>query len=213
MKPAHIEEGLPAGAKDMTHLIGNPTCDTEELDAWTFEHGGLTLAEDSTLMFYMKNFDVWQVIHGLPAGEYELRVKAWQLPKERDAALYDYEHAEDKEDGCAGTTAEIYAGPFSHRVKNCVSAAHIEDGDSSDVRLRFVCLDDSVDVNRLPHSDVVILPAFCKSDATPALKAFIANGGQVVLVADTEKEREAAPLIKGATVVSSYAEVIPAILK
>ena len=76
-----------------------------------------------------------------------------------------------------------------------------------------VCLDDSVDVNRLPHSDVVILPAFGKGDATPALKAFIANGGQVVLVADTEKERQDAPLIKGATVVSSYAEVIPAILK
>ena len=85
-KQVPMEEGLPAGAKDMTHLISNPTCDTEELDAWTFEHGGVTLAEDSTLMFYMKNFDVWQIIHGLPAGEYELRVKAWQLPNEQDAA-------------------------------------------------------------------------------------------------------------------------------
>ncbi len=139
-----MEEGLPAGAKDMTYLIGNPTCDTEELDAWTFEHGGKTLAEDSTLMFYMKNFDVWQIIHGLPAGEYELRVKAWQLPNEQDAALYDYEHAEDKEDGCALTTAEIYAGPFSHRVKNRVSMTDKTVNDSSDVRLRFVCLDDSM---------------------------------------------------------------------
>ena len=139
-----MEEGLPAGAKDMTYLIGNHTCDTEELDAWTFEHGGVTLAEDSTLMYYMKNFDVWQVIHGLPAGEYELRVKAWQLLNEWDAALYDYEHAEDKEDGCALTTAEIYAGPFSHRVKNRVSMTDETVNDSSDVRLRFVCLDDSV---------------------------------------------------------------------
>jgi hypothetical protein len=139
-----MEEGLPAGAKDMTHLISNPTCDTEKQDAWTFEHGGVTLAEDSTLMYYMKNFDVYQVIHGLPAGEYELRVKAWQLPNEHDAALYDYEHAEDKEDGCALTTAEIYAGPFSHRVKNRVSMTDKAVNDSSDVRLRFVCLDDSV---------------------------------------------------------------------
>ena len=139
-----LEEGLPAGAKDMTYLISNPTCDTEEQDAWTFEHGGVTLAEDSTLMYYMKNFDVWQIIHGLPAGEYELRVKAWQLPNEQDAALYDYEHAEDKEDGCALTTAEIYAGPFSHRVKNRVSMTDKAVNDSSDVRLRFVCLDDSV---------------------------------------------------------------------
>lgn len=143
-KQVPMEEGLPAGAKDMTYLIGNPTCDTEELDAWTFEHGGITLAEDSTLMYYMKNFDVWQIIHGLPAGEYELRVKAWQLPNEQDAALYDYEHAEDKEDGCALTTAEIYVGPFSHRVKNRVSMTDKTVNDSSDVRLRFVCLNDSV---------------------------------------------------------------------
>jgi len=143
-KQVPMEEGLPAGAKDMTYLIGNPTCDTEELDAWTIEHGGVTLAEDSTLMYYMKNFDVWQIIHGLPAGEYELRVKAWQLPNEQDAALYDYEHAEDKEDGCALTTAEIYAGPFSHRVKNRISMTDKAVNDSSDVRLRFVCLDDSM---------------------------------------------------------------------
>ena len=141
---ASLEEGLPAGAKDMTHLIGNPTCNTGELDAWTFEHGGKTLAEDSTLTYYMKNFDVWQVIHGLPAGEYELRVKAWQLPKEQEAALYDYEHAEDKEEGCAGTTAEIYAGSFACRVKNYVSMSYGTRKDSSDIRLRFVCLDDSV---------------------------------------------------------------------
>ena len=141
---APLEEGLPRGAKDMTHLLSNPGFDPDKLDAWTFEHGGVTLAEDSTLMYYMKNFDVWQIIHGLPAGEYELRVKAWQLLNEWDAALYDYEHAEDKEDGCALTTAEIYAGPFSHRVKNRVSMTDETVNDSSDVRLRFVCLDDSV---------------------------------------------------------------------
>ena len=39
---APLEEGLPRGAKDMTYLISNPTCDSEELDAWTFEHGGVT---------------------------------------------------------------------------------------------------------------------------------------------------------------------------
>ena len=143
-KQTPLEEGLPRGAKDMTHLLGNPHCDTDKLDAWTYEHGGVTLSEDSTLMYYMKDFDVYQVIHGLPAGEYELRAKAWQLPTERETARYDYEHAVDKEDGCALTNAEIYAGPFAHRVKNYVSAQHIEGTDSSDVRLRFVCLDDSV---------------------------------------------------------------------
>ena len=139
-----LEAGLPRGAKNMTHLIGNPTCDPDKLDAWTYEHGGVTLAEDSTLMYYMKDFDVYQVIHGLPAGEYELRAKAWQLPTERETARLDYEHAEDKEGGCALTNAEIYAGPFAHRVKNYASAQNIERSDSSDIRLRFVCLDDSV---------------------------------------------------------------------
>lgn len=148
-----MEEGLPTGAKDMTKLIANPTCDTDKLDAWTFEHGGVTLAEDSTLMYYMKNFDVWQVIHGLPAGEYELRVKAWQLPDQWDAARYNYEHAEDKEEGCAGTNAEIYAGPFAKHVRNYVSMTKETWRDSSDVRLRFVCLDDSVRIGFRANSN------------------------------------------------------------
>ena len=135
-----LEEGLPAGAKDMTHLLGNPTCEPDGLDAWTFERGGVTLAKDSTLMYYMKNFDVCQVVRGLPAGEYELRVNAWQLPEERGAALYNYEHARDKEDGCFGTNAEIYAGPFFKCVKNYCS----EPEGKRDNALRFVVVDDSV---------------------------------------------------------------------
>ena len=31
-----LEEGLPAGSKNMTHLLSNPTCDTDKLDACTF---------------------------------------------------------------------------------------------------------------------------------------------------------------------------------
>ena len=85
---APLEEGLPRGAKDMTHLLSNPGFDPDKLDAWTFEHGGVTLAEDSTLTYYMKDFDVYQVVHGLPAGEYELRAKAWQLPKDREGEPY-----------------------------------------------------------------------------------------------------------------------------
>jgi hypothetical protein len=141
---APLEEGLPRGAKDMTHLLSNPSFDPDNLDAWTYEHGGVTLSEDSTLMYYMKKFDVYQVVHGLPAGEYELRVKAWQSPDEREAARYAYEQAEDKEDGCACTNAEIYAGPFSKRVKNYVSDESEAERGTLDNALRFVVLDDSV---------------------------------------------------------------------
>ena len=139
-----LEEGLPRGTKDMTHLLCNPSFDPDKLDAWTFEHGGVTLAEDSTLMYYMKDFDVYQVVYGLPAGEYELRVKAWQLPDELKAARYAYEQAEDKKDGCAGTNAEIYAGPFSKKVKNFVSDVSEAEKGTLDNALRFVVLDDSV---------------------------------------------------------------------
>ena len=137
---APLEEGLPRGAKDMTHLLSNPCCDPDKLDAWTFAYGGVTLAEDSTLMYYMKKFDVYQVLHGLPAGEYELRVKAWQSPDEQEVARYAYEQAEDKEDGCVGTDAEIYAGPFAKKIRNYYSDTQ----GKWDNALRFVVLDDSV---------------------------------------------------------------------
>ena len=139
-----LEEGLPRGAKDMTHLLSNPCCDPDKLDAWTFEHGGVTLADDSTLMYYMKKFDVYQVVRGLPAGVYELRAKAWQLPDEHEAARYAYEQAEDKEDGCFGTNAEIYAGPFSKSIKNYISDESEAGRGALDNALRFVVLDDSV---------------------------------------------------------------------
>jgi len=112
------------GTVDMTYLIRNSHCDADSLDAWTFRLGGRTLATDGTLMYHMKNFDVYQVIHGLPAGEYELMVRAW---------------GEDNESDFQFSKAEIYAGPFSRRVKNRVFAT----GSYENV-LRFVLLDDSV---------------------------------------------------------------------
>jgi len=81
------------------------------------------------------------VVRGLPAGEYELRAKAWQLPDEHEAARYAYEQAEDKEDGCACTNAEIYAGPFSKRVKNYVSDEIEAEKGTLDNALRFVVLE------------------------------------------------------------------------
>ena len=87
---------MPAGAEDWTCRLRNPQCHTDSLDAWTFDLGGKPLEEDGTLTYFMKDFDVHQVVYGLPAGEYELRVRAWHLPCDTDKALYDYEKAEDK---------------------------------------------------------------------------------------------------------------------
>ena len=137
------DESLPAGAEDWTCAIRNPQCDADSLDVWTFTHGGRPLEEDGKLAYFMKDFDVNQMVHGLPAGEYELRARAWHLPCELDKALYDYEHAEDKADGTALAQAEIYAGPFAQRVKNYASEFGQEDSCYENV-LRFVVLDDSV---------------------------------------------------------------------
>ena len=142
-KCGKTNEGLPAGAKDWTWVMHNPRCDVDSLNVWTYTHGGMTLEENGTLTYFMKDFNVSQVVHGLPAGEYELRVKAWHLPCNLDQARYDYEHAEDKESGTALSKAEIYAGAFTQRVKNYVSEINQETCRYENV-LRFVVLDDSV---------------------------------------------------------------------
>ncbi len=110
--------------EDMTYKISNPHCESDSLDAWTFELGGRTLSSSGTLMYYMKDFDVYQVVRGLPAGEYELIVKAWGENNKVDM-LY--------------SNAEIYAGPFSQLVKN-----KAEDSENNDNVLHFVLLDDSL---------------------------------------------------------------------
>lgn len=134
---------LPAGAEDWTWKLRNPQCDSDSLDVWTFDQGGRPLDENGTLSYFMKDFDVYQVIYDLPAGEYELRVKAWHLPYDTVKALYEYENVEDKKDGTALSRAEIYAGPFAQWVKNYVSELNMENSNYENV-LHFVVLEDSV---------------------------------------------------------------------
>ena len=45
------------------------------------------------------------------------------------------------------------------------------------------------------------------------MEYFISRGGRVVIVADTETERQAAKKVKGALVLDSYDGVVDAILK
>lgn len=142
-KCGNADTNMPAGAENWTWALRNPQCDADSLDVWTFVHGGWPLDKDGTLTYFMKDFDACQVVHGLPAGEYELRVRAWHLPSIHETALYDYEHATDKEDGRALSRVEIYAGPFAQRVKNFVSEVGQDNGNYENV-LRFVVLEDSV---------------------------------------------------------------------
>jgi glutamine amidotransferase-like uncharacterized protein len=70
----------------------------------------------------------------------------------------------------------------------------------------------SIDANDLPHLDAVVIPAPEKKDDSPRLREFVANGGRIVVVADTDAKRALAEKIAGATVVDSYAKVVDALL-
>ena len=80
-----------------------------------------------------------------------------------------------------------------------------------------------VNNNALAHVETVVLlqPAKCNwtkpydcvhttlkpKDWTQRIKDFIASGGEVIILADTEEERKSASALKGAKVVGSYLEV------
>ena len=61
----------------------------------------------------------------------------------------------------------------------------------------------------------MVIPALQgkNDEALPLLKKFSAKGGRVVIVADTEKERELSGASPGAVEVGSYGEVPDAILR
>lgn len=79
---------------------------------------------------------------------------------------------------------------------------------------RFDCrISDAIDGNVLPHADAVVLCLFDANSWTPALERFAANGGKVIVVADTEGKRALATKFAGATLVDSYERVTDELLK
>ena len=62
--------------------------------------------------------------------------------------------------------------------------------------------------NELSHYDAVVMCLFGKDSWTPELKAFAANGGKVVFVADTAEKRRVAAEFDGAIIVESCDKVI-----
>ena len=76
--------------------------------------------------FYMETFDMWQTIHGLEPGRYEVRVSAFHRPDSGHWTMWHYEHASDQEDGRAYSTAELYADTASVRLLNWAVEANSE---------------------------------------------------------------------------------------
>ena len=69
------------------------------------------------------------------------------------------------------------------------------------------------DGGALAHLDAVVLTDKTDAGEAKRMNAFIARGGRVVAVCDTQEKRKAAELLKGAVVVGSYGDLIAALLK
>ena len=70
-----------------------------------------------------------------------------------------------------------------------------------DVRIQF-------DENDYPYVDAIVLTTVSKGDNSPAMRQFIANGGQLIVVAKTKEERAIAEKISGATILDSYDKML-----
>ncbi|MBO4448948.1 MAG: hypothetical protein J5807_05635, partial [Kiritimatiellae bacterium] len=137
-----------------------------------------------------------------------------------------HEHTSDMaRDALAWLTGVRPTGVLPARVrgaKSVILKMGVGKGSSSAVRFalktllhdrRFDCrVMSRLDNNELPHADAVVLCVFDKKCWTPALERFAANGGKVIVVADTEGKRALATKFAGATAVHSFDEV-PAALR
>lgn len=114
-----------------------PTLKIVNPDFHGFKGYGWTLADNcranffhegpiSAGSFYITTFDMWQVVHGLESGEYELSVHAFHRPDSGDWTKWHYEHAEDQEDGHVYVTAELYADTASVRLLNWATECNTE---------------------------------------------------------------------------------------
>lgn len=110
-------EGYPF---DITFKITNPTFGNNNATGWSGSAPGFQTFGNAE--FYMKNFDIYQTITGMPQAKYLLKVKAFQRPGAAADVISAYTAAEDNEDGTFGVNAEIYVNNASQKIKNAASA-------------------------------------------------------------------------------------------
>lgn len=128
------EPFLPYVPKDLqpgeepTMLIENPDFHGGRIDGWICPggRGPRFYPTGSTPDYYLETFDVYQVLHGIKPGHYELSVYGFHRPDSPNWSLYHYQHAEDKENGTVYSTAELYADTVSVRLKNWASECGTE---------------------------------------------------------------------------------------
>ena len=125
----YTPEDLKIG-EDPTLKIVNPDFHGKTGYGWNFKsnvHPGFVNEGNITAgSFYIQTFDMWQMVHDLEPGRYELSVRAFHRPDSGDWSLWHYEHAEDKENGTVYSTAELYADTVSVRILNWAAEANSE---------------------------------------------------------------------------------------
>lgn len=125
----YIPEDLTFG-EEPTLKIVNPDFHGEKGYGWKFAPNLSPIFIDEREIncgaFYMETFDMWQTIHGLDPGRYEVRVSAFHRPDSGHWSMWHYEHAADQEGGRAYSTAELYADTASVRLLNWAAEANSE---------------------------------------------------------------------------------------
>ena len=106
--PKNVDEPF-----DITFFIADAAITTGQ--GWSTAR---TVAE-STIEFYEMTFDFNQVIDGLPAGTYDLRVQAFNRPGEKAAVCADYQAGQND------VVAYLYAG------RNEMKICHLAEGASA----------------------------------------------------------------------------------
>lgn len=105
---------------DLTFTLKNPTFGNNNADGWTCSPtpGFQTFGNAE---YYQTAFDISQTVTGLPQAYYKLKVKAFQRPGWAETVTAAYVGAEDKADGTANVSAEIYVNSGSQKIKNAAS--------------------------------------------------------------------------------------------
>ena len=118
------------------------------------------------------------------------------------------------------TGVEPSAAPTLDRVRGAVSVRYrSSDKASAQYLFDVLTLDRRIDIcpgkklGDMEHLDVYVVTDEVKKGDVAEMEYFISRGGRVVIVADTEAERQAAKKVKGALMLDSYDGVVDAILK
>ena len=118
------------------------------------------------------------------------------------------------------TGVEPSAAPTLDRVRGAVSVRYrSSDKASAQYLFDVLTLERRIDIcpgkklGDMEHLDVYVVTDEVKKGDVAEMEYFISRGGRVVIVADTEAERQAAKKVKGAFMLDSYDGVVDAILK